>query len=283
MHVRIVDNTSNGIASVLSETIGRSDEVKIAVAFVSSGGLTMIGPAIQAALRIGAYVEFFVGLDGKATEPEAVLHLYELSHKNTNVGLYCYAPLGNRVIFHPKLYLLRAENNVTSIIGSSNLTRGGLQQNFEVNVVMNGTIYEEAISNSYDAYNVLKFRSKARVPDEETLLSYLAVFQREKEASRKVERDDSLRKHLAEFKEKFESLPRPKPTRRDIAGGWLELVYDVLPSGEFTNEQVYAFEQMFQERYPENRNIRAKIRQQLQMLRNMELIRQLGVARWQKL
>src|SRR5438270_12650987 len=109
MHIRIVDNASNGIASVLSEAIGRSDEVKMAVAFMSRGGLTMIEPAIQTALGIGAYVEFFVGLDGKATEPEAVLDLYKLSHTNTNVGLYCYASLGNRVTFHPKLYLLRAE------------------------------------------------------------------------------------------------------------------------------------------------------------------------------
>jgi type II restriction enzyme len=41
---------------------------------------------------------------------------------------------------------------------------------------------------------------------------------------------------------------------------------------EFTLEDVYKYEQELRRRYPENRNIRPKIRQQLQFLRDLGLI-----------
>ena len=65
--------------------------------------------------------------------------------------------------------------------------------------------------------------------------------------------------------------------------GWLELVYDALPDGEFTNDLVYASESEFRLRYPDNLNIRAKVRQQLQVLRDMRLIEHVATGRWRKL
>jgi HKD family nuclease len=256
--------------------------VKIAVAFVSRQGLATIEPAIQTVLKAGGYAEFLVGLDMQTTEPEALRRLYELSCEAANVNVYCYAALAPAVIYHPKLYLIRAGDDATSIVGSSNLTDGGLRRNYEVNAMFTGDLDDEAISGSYGIYRSIKFHPNGRVPDEDMVLKYSAVFEGESAGKRKVARDSSVSKAKAEFKEKFKALPHPKPTRRDLAGGWLELVYDAMPSGEFTNEQAYAFEQLFQQRYPENRNIRAKIRQQLQTLRNMEFIRQLGRGRWQK-
>jgi len=281
MRVHIIDNVSRDMISVLSPAIEQSKDVRIAVAFVSRRGLAMIEPAIRSAVQAGAHLEFLVGLDMRSTEPEALQTLYDLSCKSATVGLYCYASLGPAAIYHPKLYLLRHDNEVTSIIGSSNLTEGGLKKNVEVNVVIESNIRDEVISDVYSTYNRLKFHPKRVLPDSEFLTLYAQLYEREKGQRQKSARDQSARDLMKTFNEKASSLRHPIPTRRDLVG-WLELVYDSLPDGEFTNQQVYEYEQIFQQYYPENRNIRAKIRQQLQVLRDMGLIEHLGTARWRK-
>lgn len=66
--------------------------------------------------------------------------------------------------------------------------------------------------------------------------------------------------------------------------GWTESVHNVvrrLPR-EFTTRDVYAFERQLQQAHPENRNIRAKIRQQLQVLRDRGFLKQGERGRWSK-
>jgi len=46
--------------------------------------------------------------------------------------------------------------------------------------------------------------------------------------------------------------------------------------------QLYKFEKKFEQVYPENRNIQPKIRQQLQFLRNIGLVKKTSGDRWIK-
>jgi len=50
--------------------------------------------------------------------------------------------------------------------------------------------------------------------------------------------------------------------------------------GEFSNEDVYAFERELETLHPDNRHIRDKIRQQLQVLRDRGFLVHLGRNRW---
>src|SRR5438132_11845414 len=123
MEVRIVDNTSRDrdMASILSQAIEFSKDVRIAVAFVSQPGLALLWSSVEAALQRGASLEFLVGLDMRVTEPDALQNLYKLSHANKNVYLFCYSKANPKGIYHPKLYLLKSDDDmVTSVIGSSN-------------------------------------------------------------------------------------------------------------------------------------------------------------------
>jgi type II restriction enzyme len=56
--------------------------------------------------------------------------------------------------------------------------------------------------------------------------------------------------------------------------GWKLSMFEIISTlnQEFTLEDVYKYEQELRRRYPENRNIRPKIRQQLQFLRDLGLI-----------
>lgn len=67
--------------------------------------------------------------------------------------------------------------------------------------------------------------------------------------------------------------------------GWL---FDILicvnsMPESFTLEQMYSFEKLLQIKHPKNNNIRAKIRQQLQFLRNKGFIEFLGKGRYTKI
>src|SRR5438552_3100411 len=121
MEVKIVDNVSRDMASLLSETIEHSNDVRIAVAFVSQPGLKLIWDPMMTILQAGAYLEFLVGLDLETTEHDALQNLFELRRNYGNVSLWCYSKANPTGIYHPKLYLMKAGDEVTSIVGSSNL------------------------------------------------------------------------------------------------------------------------------------------------------------------
>lgn len=56
-----------------------------------------------------------------------------------------------------------------------------------------------------------------------------------------------------------------------------------IDSKEFDIKDIYAFEDMLKVKYPENNNIRAKLRQQLQFLRDKEVIEFVSRGRYRKL
>ena len=67
--------------------------------------------------------------------------------------------------------------------------------------------------------------------------------------------------------------------------GWLLdtlLCVEKIPGEEFTLSQMYAFENLLQQKHPENNFVKDKIRQQLQYLRNRGLIEFLGNGRYRK-
>jgi HKD family nuclease len=281
MKLEIADNVTRNMASVLTSAVGRGSDIRIAVAFASRAGLAIIEESLQEAIRRGASLEFLVGLDFRTTEPEALSTLFELSQNHAGVDLYCMASLEPQAVYHPKLYLARGENDVVCVVGSSNLTAGGLKRNVEVNVAMEGAANDEPISDLYTTYNRLKFHPRRVVPDAEYILLYQELRVREAKRSN-APRDIDSRRLRTRFDEKAAVLRRPVPMRRDLVG-WLDLVYDCLPDRDFSNNDVYAREAEFRKRYPSNLNVRAKIRQQLQVLRDMGFIEHLGPARWRKL
>ncbi len=279
MRARVVDNREETAAEVLASAMQRASDTRIAVAFVSRDGLSLIERAIQDALLGGGVLEFLVGLDFQGTEPEALAFLFRKSAEYPGLKLYCLASPRRASIYHPKLYLLKEGEQVTSLIGSSNLTVGGLRRNVEANLLLEAGVRDEVVSDLYGTYSELKFHLKRVAPDEEFLTLYEELWKR----NRRGRTADPVSMELSRrIEAKAETLPSPRAERRDLVG-WLELVYETLPEGEFTNGEIYAHAEAFARRYPGNRNIRAKIRQQLQVLRDMGFIEHLGRARWRKL
>jgi type II restriction enzyme len=68
-----------------------------------------------------------------------------------------------------------------------------------------------------------------------------------------------------------EKLGNQPPQGRNWSRALLKCLH-LLPTSKFTLDQAYRFEQDLSKLYPENKNVRPKIRQQLQVLRDAGLI-----------
>ncbi|NPV87794.1 MAG: NgoFVII family restriction endonuclease [Anaerolineae bacterium] len=281
MKIQIADNITQTALAVLLEAVKTSSDIRVAVAFISSDGLSCIMPAIEQALEADSLVEFLVGMDPSATDPAAITQLHSILRRSRRGGLLCFAPRHASAIYHPKMYLARSDQTATAIIGSSNLTRRGLCSNIEANVVITDTAESELIAEIYNTYYRLKYHPDRVIPDDEFLDLFAELCQRQRFYQQRQARDAKLANLKQTFINKAKQLERPQPAKTDLFG-WLKLVYEALPEGEFTNQQIYEQEEVFRQSYPQNLNIRAKIRQQLQLLEKLHLIEHVEKGVWKK-
>lgn len=106
------------------------------VAFASDSGIDLLWDDLEEALEAGMTARFVVGLDFYRTHPDALYNLQSLveDYKKGQVSLHISA-VGRKSMFHPKVYVFKYEDNTCRIvIGSANLTHGGLSGNHEVSL-----------------------------------------------------------------------------------------------------------------------------------------------------
>jgi len=283
MELIFTDNINQNFIEVLNQSIPKAKELKFAVAFMKYSGFTLIEEAINKCLGKGGSIEFLVGLDFRTTEPKVLRLLRKLSNEEPLLKCYCFSDpsLGDAPIYHLKLYLLNDGENATIALGSSNLTRGGLKDNVEVNVVITASLKEEVVSDVYGLYSRLKFQQNRFEPDLEYIDKYEEAYERIQRRNVEALQERKTKEIIRQLKEKEKVLPRPSPAESGLFG-WMKLVYGRLPSGPFRTSDMYRYEEEFHRIYPGNRNIKAKIRQQLQFLRDMGLVKNLGRGIWEK-
>ncbi|MGC9316544.1 MAG: phospholipase D-like domain-containing protein [Armatimonadota bacterium] len=281
MDARIVDNQLGELASVLATAISQAEDVRLAVAFASANGVRLLNDALTGALERGAHVELLIGLDGQVTEPDAISLLFSLSEERQNAHLYCHPPAALGSSYHPKVYWTKREDAATIVVGSSNLTRGGLRSNAEINVVIDAGSREEIVSDTFAAYLRLKLKARTVEADEDLLAIYTELFQCQAQRARAAAEDADARELRRALRTKLSSMGAATASEQDLVG-WLRAVYEVLPEGEFSNQDVYAYEGQFRRLYPENDNVQAKVRQQLQVLRDMGILEHVARGRWRK-
>lgn len=100
--------------------------VILSVAFVNSGGVGLIEAQLA---RHRGKTTAFIGIRNDITSLQAAKRLLGLG-----VTLYVVDTGSRRVIYHPKIYFVRGQNETRLIVGSANLTPGGLNNNIEAGV-----------------------------------------------------------------------------------------------------------------------------------------------------
>lgn len=169
----------------------------------------------------------------------------------------------NHQPLHSKIYVF---DETQAIVTSGNLTYGGLNSNYEYGVLIRD---KNNVSNVIqDFYDIFNSNITGAITSEniENAEQIIQATPREKGVKFKpllYEDDES---------DIFDAgLP---PILENLTGWKLE-VFNCLESIEnrtFDLNEAYGFKDILSEKYPDNRNIKDKIRQQLQYLRDLGLI-----------
>jgi HKD family nuclease len=98
------------------------------VAFVKTSGIYLLYDGLKQIKKRGT---IFAGVRNNITSIQAVFKLIDIG-----VNLYLVDTGSSNVIFHPKLYAFEFNNCYKIIIGSANLTSGGLNSNIELSTLL---------------------------------------------------------------------------------------------------------------------------------------------------
>lgn len=212
--VQIMSNISYPIGKIINQELEHSDNTQIAVAFLKSSGIKVIKDSLMMSLENGGEFELIVGLDFKTTDPKAMKYFIDLHKQNKKVHFYCYGDRGenkNNIVFHPKIYLFHNPKETVSIVGSTNLTEGGLFSNFEVN-----TIFTEKKPEYYTQlqaiYNSVKFTDSLFTPDENYLYQYSDVFKAFEKNEKAAKKDKDIKETIKQIALKEQTLPGTIPS-----------------------------------------------------------------------
>ena len=119
----------NHLAAVRA-LLGIPDPVRVivSVGFMNEGGLLLLEAALS---QVAALTTIVAGIRNGITSAQAL-------SKSLEIGCTTYAvDTGSRdVIFHPKVYFSRNLGEARLVIGSANLTTGGLNSNIEASLRM---------------------------------------------------------------------------------------------------------------------------------------------------
>lgn len=134
-------------------TQDKYDTFSAFVAFVSTGGIKNIEEQLISFKNRGGKICLYVGVDLNGTSKEALSKLIELEIPTYIV----FSP--NKIIYHPKVYTFKGNDDNIVIVGSSNLTAAGLFQNIEASVcftyINDDEQGQEFVSDICDHFNTL--------------------------------------------------------------------------------------------------------------------------------
>ena len=122
---------SNRLGEYLQANFSRSwTHFRAAVAFVKRSGTRHIAPPLSAFTRTGQ-IEIISGIDHRGTSAEGLRDLLDAVAPDGRVVVF-----HNRLphTFHPKIYLFKSLDAAEVLIGSGNLTEGGLFTNYEASL-----------------------------------------------------------------------------------------------------------------------------------------------------
>lgn len=218
MSIQLLSNLNYPIGNIINQELQNAENVQMAVAFLKYSGVRVIENSLNHCLSKGGNIELIVGLDFKTTDPKSIHYFINLQKSNSTVKFYCFGDREENktnIVFHPKIYLFQNKRETTGIVGSTNLTQGGLMTNFEVN-----TIFKEIrplyFSQLQAIYNSVKFTDSVFSPDEEYLAGYSDVYKAFLENESKAKNDRGIQKIVKEMQKKEERLPGTIPSIKSL-------------------------------------------------------------------
>lgn len=269
MKVEIITNPS---ADIFLDLVRSSNEQLLASPFIKTNVATMI-------------------LDNKPVEARmSLLTSYKLTnfYRSSSDLAALKSFIENKVdvrnfpLLHAKTYIF---DSVHAIITSANLTLGGLQNNYECGVLIHDSNTVNKLKS--DFLKIFSDKEKVSIVTEEILSTTKDILEKvPKEKRVKFEKSEKDLFPVISYEPEDDLYDGGVETIINTLSSWRLDTFNVvskIPNNVFNLEQVYSYKHSLQELHPENRNIEAKIRQQLQELRDLGLIEFLGKGIYRKL
>lgn len=148
------DPIGNEINKLLSRKLNPFTHVKFLMAFVNKNGLRYIKDELEKQYDNGVVAEFIIGIDNGVTTHEALSYLKK---RFAESPLFVFHDNSGRKVFHHKLVIFENEKTLACVIGSANLTLGGMYSNYESAILAEfdktkDASHVAAIMRTWDAY-----------------------------------------------------------------------------------------------------------------------------------
>lgn len=187
--------------------------------------------------------------------------------------LYNNALLKNITNIHSKIYIF---DSFAAIISSANLTPAGLRGNVELGILLQEEILVKELRNYIESL-LFDIKKSFAITEEIIIESANILNAIPKVALRQGRKLQDLEKELFKLEDSTEDKIFQAGSSSILSGlsGWKKDIFSYLlniTKDVFSLEEVYKFKKQLFRLHPENRNIKPKIRQQLQLLRDMGLI-----------
>jgi len=242
MSIQILSNINYPIGNIINQELQNAQSARIAIAFLKYSGIKVIEKSLDQCLKNNGSVEIIAGLDFKTTDPQSMHYLINLQKQAQNLKFYCYGDKNENktdVVFHPKIYLFERRGETTGIVGSTNLTRGGLMTNFEANVIFKESkpLY---FSQLEAIYNSVKFTDSIFSPDEEYLAGYSDVYKAFLQNEENATKDKSVQEVVRQIRKREEFLPGTVPSLKS-------LIIDVIKNKQQLGEEFVPLQEIYEE------------------------------------
>jgi HKD family nuclease len=127
--------SEGALVKLLKTELSRARKFCFGMALITQNGLDLISSSMESCLEAGGRGRVLFGID-LPTEPAAIENLCTIQRKYKR-GFELRRFQSGRTFFHPKLSIFtRQDATKAAVIGSSNLTGGGLSTNYETNVFL---------------------------------------------------------------------------------------------------------------------------------------------------
>jgi len=120
-------------------------ELMIVIAYAKSGVIERLQNELKKWSSAGNTISAYIGIDQKITSKEALLLANELFD-------ITYIVNHKSVTFHPKIYVFKGAKNGQVVLGSNNLTSGGLETNFEAAAIIDYDLTTEEDARLFREY-----------------------------------------------------------------------------------------------------------------------------------
>ena len=191
MYPKLITNTEGNHVDIINKGISSADRVIICVAFLKTSGLTLIKECLAKALNKGTNVKIVIGLDFFLTEPKALWDTFNMCEPYKNATLLLCTQ--NKNTFHPKLYYWAKNGNATVVIGSANLTSGGLAVTVEVSVLYKLKVESQFVERLFSFVSELERNDRVSPATRLSLSQYQRRYEifnkKRKEAEKEAERE----------------------------------------------------------------------------------------------